>query len=1147
MKIKIIKIIYIFIIDTIINKMTSNSNCDKLRNPFIKDSSNEIYNISDDIIEKIRESYVGTNKSINEEKLQKLRIFKKNILPKIMSVFKDKFTNFNMYNSHAMELLVLSNTFKQFDDFYLNREYFPYLDGINELIENKNSIIEDNEKSAIDNLYKEIENAENIYFKNNKIYKESIIKFIAALALKYFGEFRSYADFETTKSIVELNTLKSYNTYLRKNVITLLNSGKSSAEVQKEINKTFNSVINVFPSADYEYFPREIDDFIDEPTVNKNGKSKYDLKKITKNNGTKSESPKMQRLNEKISELEMNITKYSKTFIKEIEDEETNYKAIIALFNEIIKIEQKEEALFTDLQTTRNQLNAKIKEIGKGIQDKKYSLLKKEFDTGYLNYTKLVCDKIEKYKQLKNKMTPSNSSSQSTTPPSTNKKIFRFQPFQLNYIFKQIFEKGLCDTNNNKCNQDSLRDTVFNYLYKEVDKGMDDIKLESYRNQDKRNIYEFTLYMNDIFEYHIGYFQSKIDYYNSLKQKVETELSILKSMEDSAKTQLAEKQSYLTSLSSDIKDFEKKKSDLITNMDKKKSAIDKDLLSSTITTNFGSMTVDLLLSKDFSNPKVVQEAYMKKVHANKPTFDEMIEKIKANIRAISLTSGATEKYQHYLTKIKDSINYTKISSTGVVNVSNTSGFGKKIKEKLSIELKSNSNLDISSKDQLQSILESAITFIINHTTEYREIYEQDIAEFLKSDTGFPKASDALTVILSNFKSYQEDNRKLREYEEKLYTLKSEEKEIKEGPEEFTKQYNAKNTFNKRVDEYLKQLNKIYDSKKKSNEELQKLIGADSFKTSLEALYNALISRYKSIYDLIKRNNIRSEVYNMFSSDFLYKITKTLHDLISPNINQLGEQSGNIPSESVVEVAKSYQNYVNERLEDFPKIVEKDDGLMKFKRYQLQSMSNVLKGQKIGSYYIKPNSNMKEFVKKIKNEDVNDITFLVKKLYNKNLSIDQINKEKLGKYMRNYANIEKSFKVTGGAVNKVNQIINMPKEGVEKYFMKNMYKILLADNTNTSKDFVEKLHKIEYKMLMAAKAKLRTFTYLYKDGKSGTDKINNHFVLLYNMTKVCLDKFDKDLTEIFKRGKATTKRINLLMISKYIYMEMIMIYALSYFC
>ena len=284
---------------------------------------------------------------------------------------------------------------------------------------------------------------------------------------------------------------------------------------------------------------------------------------------------------------------------------------------------------------------------------------------------------------------------------------------------------------------------------------------------------------------------------------------------------------------------------------------------------------------------------------------------------------------------------------------------------------------------------------------------------------------------------------------------------------------------------------------------------------------------------------------MFSNDFLYKITKTLQDLISPHIEN-NKQQEKIPPEAIVEVVKAYQNYVNERLEDFPKIIEKDDGLMKFKRYQLQSMSNVLKGQKIGSYYIKPNSNMKEFVKKIKNEDVNDITFLVKKLYNKNLSINQINQEKLGKYMRNYANIEKSLRVTGGAVNKVNQIINIPKEGVEKYFMKNIYNILLADNTNTSKDFIEKLHKIEYKMLINAKAKLRTFSYVY-NGNSGTNKIKDHFILIHNMTKVCLDKFDTQLTEIFKRGKTSTKRINLLMIAKYIYMEMIMIYALSYFC
>ena len=50
-----------------------------------------------------------------------------------------------------------------------------------------------------------------------------------------------------------------------------------------------------------------------------------------------------------------------------------------------------------------------------------------------------------------------------------------------------------------------------------------------------------------------------------------------------------------------------------------------------------------------------------------------------------------------------------------------------------------------------------------------------------------------------------------------------------------------------------------------------------------------------------------------------------------------------------------------------------------------------------------------------------------------------------------------------------------------------------------------------------------------------------------MAKSCLDDFDNELTDIVKRGKSSNKRINILLISKYLYMEIIMVYALSYFC
>ncbi len=984
------------------NSTSKNGSCNDLRNPFIKNPSNEIYSISNKVIETIRNEHGDKN--------EKLKIFKRNILPKIMTFYKNEFVKFNSSNSYAMELLLVSNHFKQFVDLYFNRDYFPQLDGINQLIENKNRVIEGDEDNAIDGLYKDIENSENIYYQKNKVYKENILKFISSLSKKYFVEFRGYADFETTKSIIELNTLTNYLNFL-KTVPSLLTT-KSENDIKKEINKNFNLIINIFPSSVYELLPREIIDFMDDNKL----KPILSEQNISQ---AKNFNNKFENLIRKINELKENITYYSKTFINEIETQEKNYKTIIEIYNQIIKIEQKEEVLFHDLQSIRNQLNAKIKEIGKGIQDKKYSLLVNEFDKAYNDYNTIVCEKLNLYKYLET-LIDTNSPNK---PNIRNNKI-SLKVFNLKIIFTKIFE-NIINCEKNKDNSDILRKNIFNYLYRETNKGKNDIELESIRNEDKRNIYEFTLSMNDIFEENINFLKNKIETYTELKEKVLREINILKNMEESAKAQLTNKKSYMDDLDREKQKIDGELTKIRETVSRKKSDIQRELDSAKITAFFGRIS-------SFNNA-----------------------------------------------------------------------------------LKSDSNIakNIASINKLPVDGESRYT-------EYKS------------------ASTALASVRTLIESYKEDIAKQSELERKLSNIISELREIREGPEEYTKQVNAKNTFSKRIDEQLNELKSILDKKEKSNKELQDLIGNEAFKTVMNELYGALITRYKSIASLIKKKNIRSEVYNIFSNDILYKTIKTLEDLI----NMDKEEPIKIRPESIIEIVKSFETYVNKRLEDFPRPeIETNEGEMKFKRYQLQTMSNVLKGQQIGKYYVKPNANMKSFVKKIKNQNVNDISFLLKKLYNKELSMNQIEPEKLSYYLKTYGNMQKNVVVSGG--NKKNIIINVKEN---EFFMKSIYNILLEDNTKNSKDFVDRLKNFEYKLLNIAKSKLKQFLKQYKSNSVGSDKIKDHIIYIYKMAKASLDEFDNRLTNIIKKGKASNELINILIISQYIYMEVIMIYALAYF-
>ncbi len=1218
--------------------------CNKLRNPFIKDTSTEIYNISDKMIENIRETYLGTNESTKEEKLQKLKIFKKSILPKIMNHFKNQYTNFNMYNAHAMELLLISNTFKQFNDLYFNREFFPELDGINQLIENKNSTPENGQTNEIDSLYNDIETSENTYFEKNKIYKENILRFITALSKKYFSEFRAYADFQTTKSIVELNTLTSYANFLK--TVPKLLKEKNKDVVQKEINKYFNTIITIFPSSVYELFPREIDDFIN------NGKDI--LNKNILNNMSKNvpinRNGKIINLVKTIQKI-IKIKKYfSITALEDINNQETHYKNIITKYNEIIKIEQKEEVLFKDLQSNRTKLNNKIREIGKGIQDKKYSQLVSEFKNSYTAYNTTFYEKLKLYKNLDDFLnsppspttptTPTTPTSSTTTsgnrPDSSfDFKKFDFKTFELNHIFKNIFESIIIQTNSKKLissDETTLRNNVYTYLYQETNKGIDDIKLEILRNQDKRNIYDFTLNMNELFEQDIHILNNEIQNISETKEKVSREINILESMVTSATQQVSNKQSYTQELTSEKTKLETEITTLSTAVSRKKTTIDNGLTNIKIQNAFGNISFNDI--PKLSSIDELQEKYM--IKHNKSYKEAILDKIFEDIDKLIITGRSNMDIKNMFVNtspVADKVNmlkYRQIDPTSLISSSSISSIEDKIRNFISVTLMKKID-DIVPQNPSGSMTTAPILANDTNSNEiknflkefittgdindmYNKFYESERSHITTKDTKFKEGKSTFESLTVTYNEYFDDNNKLTKNREDISRIINELREIREGPEEYKSQLNAKKTFDKRLEQQYNELKSLFDKKEKSNKELQELIGSESFKTLLNELYGALIARYKSIYSLIKKQIIQSEVYNIFCEDNLYKSIKSLYDVLSSLYKNNSIDNNNLSEEFIVEVIKSFQTFVTKRLEEFPQVSakSKSEGEIKFKKYQIQSIGNILKGQKYGNYQINPNTNMKSFASKVKDQNVDNLLSLLQNVHSKQISFNQIDKSKLKYYVETYGtkvsqpinqqkvassitpnpeetllkknNIQtipinnKSNPVNskpnpvnsnpvnskpnpinsnpianpiilqGGSNNKKNKLISLNRNSKVKSFMTHIYNILLEENSKSSNDFVERLKNYEYKLLNQAKSKIRTFTYLYgRMSKKGSDKIKNHLLYIYNMAKICLDDFDKELTEIFKRGKSTNKRINILLISKYIYMEMIMIYTLSYFC
>ncbi len=867
---------------------------------------------------------------------------------------------------------------------------------------------------------------------------------------------------------------------------------------------------------------------------------------------------------------------------------------------------------------------------------------------------------------------------------SENNKKLTFKKFDLYSIFKSIFDNIIIinKNQNNKIelipfNEDKLRTKVYNYLYYEINKGIDDINLDSMRNKDKRNIYNFTLNMNDIFEKHIYILNNEIEKLNEIKAKVTREINILKNMESSAKTQVTNKQSYISDLETEKNKLNTQIQSLESSVNQKKQSINTGLGASAIQNAFGLITIDKVNSID---NKILVEKFMK--HVKHTTFDEHFNKYNEAINKYNYTPivGKTKveimgfKSPDIVSELSNLVKYEKINSSSTQpQQSDINSEIEKFKTKVlptfldSIDLTdSGIGVSVPTPTFKKEDMDKFKTFLLDYCKNTNEpFYEAECNYIATNDPKFKTGRDSFNTIQTTLNTYNEELSRLTDYQKKLSDIISEIREIREGPEEYTKQLNAKNTYNNRIDQQLDELKGILEKKQTSNKELQDLIGSESFKTLLNELYGSLIMRYKSVYTLIKKQIIQSEVYNMFSEDSLYKTIKALHDLLSQLYNDEGKIVDPLQKEAIVEIVKSFQTYVNKRLEDFPKVVEKSEGEVRFKKYHIRSMANVLKGQKYGNYEISKNTNMKKFVKKVKDQNVDDLLSLLKTLYNKEITIDQVDKDKLKYYVQTYGNkISKGTSVTtqqpiipnqskpttplqqpiipnqskpttplqqsvipnesksgtplqqpnvsnqsksatplqqsvipnqsksgtplqqpvisnqsksatplqqsvipnqsksatqqqssiknipqiGGSSNKENKIVPVNRNNKEKSFMNRIYNILLEDNSKSSKDFVNRLKQYEYKILNQAKAKIRTFTYLYDRGnKTGTNKIKDHILYIYHMTRVCLDDFDKELTEIFKRGKSSNERINILLISKYIYMEVIMIYALSYFC
>ncbi len=128
-------------------------------------------------------------------------------------------------------------------------------------------------------------------------------------------------------------------------------------------------------------------------------------------------------------------------------------------------------------------------------------------------------------------------------------------------------------------------------------------------------------------------------------------------------------------------------------------------------------------------------------------------------------------------------------------------------------------------------------------------------------------------------------------------------------------------------------------------------------------------------------------------------------------------------------------------------------------------------------------------------------------------------------------------------NKINRA-SLVKDNLNEFFMEYVFEVLSSQKDEKIDMFLKKLRETEETILKITSTYFDNVKSTF-DG-NGTDKLKDHLKVIKDMCDKCTKDFEEEISQLMKKGVTSSKMINIMMISKYIYMEVILLYIITYF-
>ena len=988
----------------------------------------------------------------------------------------------------------------------------------------------------------------------------------------------------------------------------------------KKINEVIEDVLQILASklrTDFSTYNR---------SDNKNEKlRKYLVSSSGSNSNTNNASrasPKVRNLIEILQKIKKNVDKYGrdKTSLQgKIQAEEERYRAILKAYDEALRSEKEEERAYMACQKARALFYGKVKELGGGIEDRKFTSIKDEYNDAYDAYITKVNARIQKYTILINEINKPQLSSNGNGNSFTKidlSQVFTNENINPPYNFFK---------DNGTTGDDRLT-------------AMDEGKLNIERIKRLRIIEKLMIEIESNARAEIEKMEQTLIEFTQMKKEAEDELTIIKGQKESINANSAAKREELASLKSEKEKVNGKYEALVTKISGKEGDIARAKSDAPELRQFDYDESTKIEAPDF---------YMKV--ASYKTKGETEEEIENNYKQIiGIFEGIEPDTTPYARFSKDNtaaannaadgglygkiyrlFAYHKVSTASEP----TAGQIEKAKEAFKrvldgfitkhIYQPNNPNtikvnqIDVDTKTAIMNELgtvqnpNKTIELYTTFKKEWDTLYNTQRTSLTTKDdlTRYRKISTGYVTLKEIYAGINALEKQKGDLFSELDSLKARIASIEDAPRRITAIYLAKKAYADRFPVLLKTFEEIMSKKVKYNGEVLEMI--KSFDEMADVIYQILMKREGLRSKAEKKQNIQSSIYEAFNSDPLYKLIKTTYGLIQDDGKAFRDLS------VTPQIMSSIQSYITGRNERFTKagaIINTSE--INSKRHVLQTMIEMMKGVKIGSFAVPVSVDSKKVVEKMERRDIDEVSVLLSnissgKLTAKDESIRSFPK-KFGKYFEDANSAAKPTKSSQQAVqmgganavpvpisngastttaiatpstsaippspsnsavalastsNKVtadrsklsifasresgnnsskNKLSNSTviTANSKSFFMEMIYEMLLTQGDERINMVVNKLKETEQYLLKIAALYLDVVKIGFNG--SGNDKITAQLETIKGMCKKVTKDLETELVKLMKRITTTKELINIRLITEYIYMEVILVYIISYF-